>query len=200
MRLNLVHGCISQKFVTTVTRAIHKRFPTGSILQIFACDGSRAGNVWPSQPCRIHVQFVCYFHLAESRTVLKMGHVHDDVFKWKHFPCYCMAFCAGNSPVNFLHKGQWRGALIFSLNKRLSKHSWGWWFETPWRSLWRHCNAPGSGLSSEVAMCEFSSIFLHVSSKWWTWWFYANEGALFKCNLSVKWGRVTRGKKRGERL
>ena len=27
------------------------------------------------------------------------------------------------------------------LNKRLSKHSIRRWFETPWRSLWRHCNA-----------------------------------------------------------
>ena len=27
------------------------------------------------------------------------------------------------------------------LNKRLSKQSWGWWFETTSRSLWRHCNA-----------------------------------------------------------
>ena len=26
------------------------------------------------------------------------------------------------------------------LNKRLSKQSWGWWFETPSRSLWRHYN------------------------------------------------------------
>ena len=26
------------------------------------------------------------------------------------------------------------------LNIRLSKQSWGWWFETPSRSLWRHCN------------------------------------------------------------
>ena len=25
-------------------------------------------------------------------------------------------------------------------NKRLSKHSWGWWFETPSPSLWRHNN------------------------------------------------------------
>ena len=25
------------------------------------------------------------------------------------------------------------------LNKRLSKQSWGWWFETPSCSLWRHC-------------------------------------------------------------
>ena len=28
------------------------------------------------------------------------------------------------------------------LNKRLSKQSWGWWFETPSYSLWRHCNEP----------------------------------------------------------
>ena len=29
------------------------------------------------------------------------------------------------------------------LKKRLSKQSWGWWFETPSRSLWRQCNALG---------------------------------------------------------
>ena len=28
----------------------------------------------------------------------------------------------------------------FRLNKRLSKQSGGWWFETPCRSLWRHSN------------------------------------------------------------
>ena len=26
------------------------------------------------------------------------------------------------------------------LNKRLSKQPWGWWFETPSLSSWRHCN------------------------------------------------------------
>ena len=26
------------------------------------------------------------------------------------------------------------------LNKHLSTQSWGWWFETPLRSLWCHCN------------------------------------------------------------
>ena len=54
------------------------------------------------------------------------------------------ALCADNSPVNSPHKGQSRRALMVSLicalNKRLSKQSWGWWFETPSRSLWRHCN------------------------------------------------------------
>ena len=27
-----------------------------------------------------------------------------------------------------------------SLNKKLNKPSSSWWFETPWRSLWCHCN------------------------------------------------------------
>ena len=41
---------------------------------------------------------------------------HDDVIKWKHFPCY-WTFVRGihRSPVNSPHKGQWRGALMFSL-------------------------------------------------------------------------------------
>ena len=36
----------------------------------------------------------------------------------------------------------WSFDVLFDLhlNKRLSKLSWGWWFETPSRSLWRHCN------------------------------------------------------------
>ena len=39
---------------------------------------------------------------------------HDDVIKWKHFPRY-WPFVRGirRSPVNFPHKGQWRGALMF---------------------------------------------------------------------------------------
>ena len=41
---------------------------------------------------------------------------HDDVIKWKHFPRY-WPFVRGihRSPVNSLHKGQWRGALKFSV-------------------------------------------------------------------------------------
>ena len=41
---------------------------------------------------------------------------HDDVIKWKHFPRY-WPFVRGihRSLVNSPHKGQWRGALMFSL-------------------------------------------------------------------------------------
>ena len=41
---------------------------------------------------------------------------HDDVIKWKHFPRY-WPFVRGihRWPVNSPHKGQWCGALVFSL-------------------------------------------------------------------------------------
>ena len=41
---------------------------------------------------------------------------HDDVIKWEKNSAL-LAICAGNSPVpvNSPHKGQWRGALMFSL-------------------------------------------------------------------------------------
>ena len=58
-----------------------------------------------------------------------------------------LAICAGNSPVpgEFLaQRPVTRSFDVFfdlRVNKRLSKQSWGWWFETPWSSLWRHCNA-----------------------------------------------------------
>ena len=47
-----------------------------------------------------------------------------------------LAICAGNSPVMW----SFDVFLDLRLNKRLSKQAWGWWFETPSCSLWRHCN------------------------------------------------------------
>ena len=41
---------------------------------------------------------------------------HDDVIKWKHFPRYWpLVRGIHRSPVNSPHKGQWRGALMFTL-------------------------------------------------------------------------------------
>ena len=44
------------------------------------------------------------------------GPEHDDVMKWKYFPCY-WPFVRGihRSTVNSPHKGQWRWASMFSL-------------------------------------------------------------------------------------
>ena len=57
-----------------------------------------------------------------------------------------LALCMGNSPVTGEFPSQrpvTRGFDVFfdlHLNKRLSKQSWGWWFEMPSRSLWCHHN------------------------------------------------------------
>ena len=57
-----------------------------------------------------------------------------------------LALCPGNSPVTGEFPGQRPVTRSFDvfldlpLNKRLSKQSWGWWFETPSASLWCHCN------------------------------------------------------------
>ena len=57
-----------------------------------------------------------------------------------------LAICAGNSPVHGEFPTQrpvtrsFDGFFDLRLNKRLSKQSWGWWFETLSRPLWRHSN------------------------------------------------------------
>ena len=57
-----------------------------------------------------------------------------------------LAICAGNSPVPGEFHAQRPVARSFDvlfdlrLNKRLSKQSWGWWFETLSRPLWRQRN------------------------------------------------------------
>ena len=41
---------------------------------------------------------------------------HDDVIKWKHFSSYWLILWGiRGSPVNSPHRGQWRGAFMFSL-------------------------------------------------------------------------------------
>ena len=60
--------------------------------------------------------------------------LHDDVIKWKQSPV------PGEFPAQ---RPVTRGFdVLFHLlpNKRLRKQSWGWWFETPFRPLWRHRN------------------------------------------------------------
>ena len=47
---------------------------------------------------------------------VKVSVPHYDVIKWKHFPRYWpFVREIHRSPVNFPHKGQWRGALMFTL-------------------------------------------------------------------------------------
>ena len=66
--------------------------------------------------------------------------------------------CAGNSPVTGEFPTQRPVTRSFDvffdrrLNKRLSKQSWGWWFETPSRSLWLHFLIKNIWLSSNISL------------------------------------------------
>ena len=77
-----------------------------------------------------------------------------------------LALCAGNSPVPgyFLAQRQvtrsFNALFYLRLNKRVSKQSWGWWFERPSCSLWRHSNDHGEKLkylSMSIKMMIMSS-------------------------------------------
>ena len=58
-----------------------------------------------------------------------------------------LALCAGNSAITGEFPTQRPVTRSFDVffdlrvNKRSNKQSWGWWFETPASSLWRHCSA-----------------------------------------------------------
>ena len=73
---------------------------------------------WRSTKVSIVFLLLEHCHLLRKAVLAetKIRTMHDDVIKWKHFPRK-WPFVRGihRSPVNSPHKGQWRGALMFSL-------------------------------------------------------------------------------------
>ena len=80
-----------------------------------------------------------------------------------------LALCAGNSPVNGEFPSQRPVTRSFGvffdlrLNKRLS---WGWWFETPSCSLWRHFNALCLASSLTLPVGIYCHVVSHPSSRY----------------------------------
>ena len=121
----------------------------------------------------LNVRAIYYPYMSPHMSHMSLP--HDDVIKWKHFPRY-WPFVRGihRSPVNFPHKGLWRGALMFSLictwvngwvNNRgagdlrrhrahydvtvmLEWHTWHW--SRIWHSIWspmgNNCKSVQKGL------------------------------------------------------
>ena len=80
-----------------------------------------------------------------------------------------LALCVDNSPVTSefpVQRTMTRSFDVFfhlCLNKWLSKHSWGWWIETPSRPLWRHCNESNIAIGSQIAKSIGSTSTEHRS-------------------------------------
>ena len=92
---------------------------------------------------------MCHFESSCELLFTKWSHlvaIHGNMETFSAL----LAIYAGNSPVTGQFPGQrpvTRSFYVFfdlRLNKRWSKHSWGWWFETPSHPLWRHCNGTSS--------------------------------------------------------
>ena len=103
----LLATSISQKGVSHITSRTRLQF-----------DGGAKWH-WP-----VDCHFTCNFSEISCYSIhpfkVKLGemlfNVHDDVIKWKHFPRnWPFVWGIHRSPVNSLHKGPWRVALMFSL-------------------------------------------------------------------------------------
>ena len=109
--------------------------------------------------------------------------VHDGVVKWKHFPRYWpVGRRIHRSPVNSPQKGQWRGALAFSM---ICAWTNGWvnnqgaMFETPSRhydvtSLGYNCSSEEIWFARICTYCpyltethNFRTIYGHGMDPWW---------------------------------
>ena len=111
-----------------------------------------------------------------------------------------LAICAGNSPVPGEFPAQRPVRRSFDvffdqrLNKRLSKQSWGWWFETLSRSLWRHHNEilamwlpfiAGFDLNSSPPSAAYMRQW--IGSALWLVAYWAPSHYLNQCWVIVYW-------------
>ena len=90
---------------------------------------------------QFYTQHECFLNVARTkRSSIWPHNLHEDVIKWKHFPRY-WPFMKGPrwSPRTKASDAELWCFFDLRRTKRLSKQSWGWWFETLSWPLWRHC-------------------------------------------------------------
>ena len=101
-------------------------------------------------------------------------------------------------------KGQWRGGfdVFFDLrpNEHLSKQSWGWWFETTSRSLWRHSYGTQTTISlwTGDAKCNhqrktktYDCILFQIAQNIWACHFLIE-----RCRIVRRWTHRWQGNER----
>ena len=111
---------------------------------------------------QIEILTICNFGSHYRQLFVNLFPKSVDWFSWWRHQMETfsalLAICAGNSPVpgEFpTQKPVTRSFDVFfdlRLNKRLSKQSWGWWFETLSRPLWRHRNVKWNGFADQSCL------------------------------------------------
>ena len=144
------------------------------------------GTTYPSASDLVAMLCVCHATPYNQNIAVRSWHLlnvwytlvyHTGTVWWRHhmetFSAF-LAICARNSPVTGKFPSQrpvTRSFDIFfdqCLNKRWSKQSGGWWFKTPSRPLWRHCNGNRTfyWAISFGAQVVLKSVILTICQHW----------------------------------
>ena len=133
---------------------ILRGFFTGirTVIRFAPCQWSTCKGYWSKHSVNPLAQMV-----KSQETTTKLAHILWNILPWWRHQMETfsalLALSAGNAPVTGEFPSQRPVTRSFDvffdllLNKRLSKQSRGWWFETPSRSLCGRCNAHVIGCS-----------------------------------------------------
>ena len=140
---------------------IHKRYWHKSYILVFNCTFARI-SMNSNEVNRLSnydaAPRICYVSDLSSKLVLVA-----DYAWWRH-QMETFSPVPGEFPAQRPVTRSFDVLFDLPLNKRLSKQPWGWWFETPAWSLWRHRNgAHNVTLSSE---CGIVWYILHVEGSY----------------------------------
>ena len=107
-----------------------------------------------------------------------------------------LVICAGNSPATGEFPTQRPVTRSFGvffdlhLNKRSSKQSWGWWFETPLHQVWRHCIGYTFSLRLLFGITHKYTFVVNCCDYIGTDWFHQNPSGLpewYRWPLLLTW-------------
>ena len=137
-------NCLSSKRNQTII------WTNGDVLPYYSIKHHNMEDFWPTVVCPsiYEMSKILWIQQCQYRWLAR----YYGNSWWRHqietFSAL-LAICAGNSPVTGEFPAQRPVTRSFDvffdlrLNKRLSKQWWGWWYGTPSRPLWRHCNGQG---------------------------------------------------------
>ena len=129
-------------------------------------------NEWKTLKPEIKTTISCTdLPITESDMLQKLCY-HNDVIQWKNIPRYwpfvrvmhrCHRWFPSQRPVT----RSFDGFYDVHLNKRMIKQSICRWFETPWRSLWRHCNdSMQYEVRDNIALCGVHDDYYVMGIMW----------------------------------
>ena len=110
-------------------------------------------TLWPRVPIKTYTNVLAGAN--QSKKDIEFNRISKGVYLMNVMQCILMTSSNGDIfPVTGHVCGEFTSEFIaqkpvmrsfgvffdLRLNERLSKHSWGWWFETPSPPLWRHIN------------------------------------------------------------